>query len=81
MCTLMSQNVYKARSNYTNMVGIGLTPEGIEQNDVMYDFMMETTWRDEPVNVSQWFAAYSRRRYGQSVDELEKAWVILAVRD
>lgn len=36
------------------MVGIGLTPEGIEQNYVIYEFMVETTWEENPVNISQW---------------------------
>ncbi len=38
--------------NFTNssMVGIGLTPEGINQNDVVYEFMMENTWRPQPLN-------------------------------
>ncbi|XP_012943397.1 alpha-N-acetylglucosaminidase-like [Aplysia californica] len=38
----------------SSMVGIGLTPEGINQNEVMYEFMLENAWRTEPRDVDQW---------------------------
>ena len=37
------------------MIGIGLTPEGINQNDVIYEFMMENTWRTAPADLAQWW--------------------------
>jgi len=36
------------------MVGTGLTPEGINQNYVMYELMNEMAWRKEPVNITEW---------------------------
>jgi hypothetical protein len=27
------------------MVGLGLTPEGIYQNEVIYEFFLENVWR------------------------------------
>ena len=39
----------------STMVGIGLTPEGINQNNVMYEFMMENAWRREPTDLTQWW--------------------------
>jgi len=36
------------------MVGTGLTPEGINQNYVMYELMNEMAWRTEPVNLTEW---------------------------
>lgn len=36
------------------MVGTGLTPEGIEQNDVVYELMNEMGWRTQPVNLTSW---------------------------
>ena len=48
----------------STMIGTGITPEGIEQNDVVYLLMNEMGWRSETVNVSQWLEAYSQRRYG-----------------
>lgn len=38
----------------STMIGVGLTPEGIYQNEIMYEFMMENVWRKEPRNITQW---------------------------
>ena len=29
--------------------------EGINQNNVMYEFMLENSWRQQPRNVTEWF--------------------------
>lgn len=41
------------------MVGIGLTMEGINQNYVMYDLMVETGWWQQPTDLTQWFVEYT----------------------
>jgi len=61
------------------MIGIGLTPEGIEQNDIMYDFMMETTWYTSPVDLDIWVSNYTHRRYGVIDEDLMSAWNLLQV--
>ncbi|XP_042869307.1 alpha-N-acetylglucosaminidase-like isoform X3 [Penaeus japonicus] len=72
------QNLKEARA-YPNvtMVGTGLTPEGINQNYVMYDFMNEMGWRQEAPNVTQWAGNYSGRRYGSNDPRLVTAWQYL----
>jgi len=59
------------------MVGIGLTPEAIEQNPVMYELMMENAWRDTPIDLNSWLKGYARRRYGKENASANKAWEIL----
>lgn len=59
------------------MIGTGITPEGIEQNDVVYLLMNEMGWRSETVNVSQWLEAYSQRRYGGVNEYVQQAWKLL----
>jgi alpha-N-acetylglucosaminidase len=34
----------------TTMIGIGITMEGINQNEYMYDFMLEKSWRNTLTN-------------------------------
>lgn len=65
--------------NFPNstMVGIGMTPEGIEQNPVMYELMSELAWRKEPVNLAKWASLYAIRRYGSTDEKLTQAWVLL----
>ncbi|XP_046556679.1 alpha-N-acetylglucosaminidase-like [Haliotis rubra] len=52
--------------NFPNstMVGTGLTPEGINQNEVMYEFMNEQAWRPGSVNTTEWIDLYQAQRYG-----------------
>lgn len=57
--------------------GIGLTMEGIEQNPVMYELMMEHTWRSDAVQLEEWLPKYVRNRYGVKNTNAEKAWEIL----
>ena len=45
------------------MLGIGLTPEGIEQNPALYQLMLENVWQDGPVDVRDWLKRYERERY------------------
>ena len=59
------------------LCGIGLTPEGIEQNPVMYALMLENVWRDKPVDLDNWLKDYARRRYGAENADAANAWMIL----
>ena len=54
-CFHVLKGPFSGRS-YPNstMIGIGLTPEGINQNDVIYEFMMENTWRTAPAELTTW---------------------------
>ena len=59
------------------MKGIGLTMEGIEQNPVLYELMTDNTWRNTPIDLKEWLKSYIENRYGETNNELEKAWDIL----
>ena len=63
--------------NSGRMAGIGLTPEGIEQNPALYQLMLENVWQDEPVKLSKWLVQYARQRYGVPDPAIDKAWQIL----
>ena len=54
-----------------------MTPEGIEQNDFIYELMNEMGWRAAVFDLSHWTADYSERRYGKSSINAKKAWSIL----
>ena len=59
------------------MKGIGLTPEGIEQNPVLYQLMLENVWRDSAVNLNEWLLQYALQRYGAYNADINNAWKIL----
>ncbi|XP_021421011.2 alpha-N-acetylglucosaminidase [Oncorhynchus mykiss] len=61
----------------STLVGLGLAPEGIEQNPVVYELMSELAWRKEPVNLAKWVSLYAVRRYGSTHENLTAAWRLL----
>lgn len=75
----INAELYKDRKKYPNLLGIGLTPEGIEQNEVAYEYMMDTVWYDAVPNMAKWFTDYSVRRYGLYDERLDKAWQLLRI--
>lgn len=60
------------------MLGIGLTPEGIEQNPALYQLMLDNVWSDSAINLRQWLNDYCLQRYGIRNDTINRAWQILA---
>lgn len=60
-----------------NMVGIGVAPEGTEQNPALFELMLENVWRDKPIDADEWVQGYARRRYGKINPEMNAAWDIL----
>jgi alpha-N-acetylglucosaminidase len=59
------------------MSGIGLTPEAIEQNPVIYELMLEHAWNNKNINLDEWLKAYAQRRYGAKNKNAENAWMTL----
>lgn len=57
-----------------NMVGIGVAPEGIEQNPVMYDLMLDNVWRERPIDINKWLKEYVYARYGKLNEQGMAAW-------
>ncbi|GAT64015.1 alpha-N-acetylglucosaminidase [Paludibacter jiangxiensis] len=70
-----------ADKNAGKLKGIGLTMEAIEQTPVLYELMMENTWRTSAIDLDQWLKSYIRNRYGKgtvaSNADMFKAWQVL----
>lgn len=62
------------------MVGVGITPEGINQNYAMYDFALSRAWNQNPTNVTKWINEYTFSRYGIQNEHIATAWKILKVK-
>ena len=58
--------------------GIGLAPEGLENNDVLYELATDMSWSDQPIPVDRWLDGYARSRYGSLPEGIRKAWGLLA---
>lgn len=66
-----------ARMDNSTMLGVGITPEGIHQNYVVYEFALEKAWQREEINHRLWVKYYSSVRYGFSSKLTEQAWMLL----
>eukprot|EP00760_Papus_ankaliazontas_P008822 PhM_4_TR13934/c0_g1_i1/m.43672/K01205/NAGLU; alpha-N-acetylglucosaminidase len=51
------------RANST-MVGIGITPEAIEQNPIVYEMLFDVAWAPSTIDVQRWVQHYAECRYG-----------------
>ncbi|EGD83338.1 lysosomal alpha-N-acetyl glucosaminidase [Salpingoeca rosetta] len=59
------------------MDGIGITPEAIENNPVMFELMLEMGWHATPPDMHDWIAAYASSRYGKRESLTQSAWQLL----
>lgn len=58
-----------------HLTGIGSTPEGIENNPVMFELVFELPWR-EKFDTREWLREYEQARYGSDSlpREVDEAW-------
>lgn len=73
----MATDLAQAAEASPALKGIGLTPEGIETNPVVYELMCELPWRGGSVNAEQWVADYAKARYGTATEGIASAWQLL----
>ena len=60
-----------------NLVGWGMCPEGIENNEVVYELMTDAGWTRDPIKLSVWIPAYCTSRYGSCPAAMHQAWALL----
>jgi alpha-N-acetylglucosaminidase len=59
------------------LTGYGLSPEGIKNNEVVYELLTDAAWRSKKMDIHEWLKDYSMERYGDCPREIEEAWSIL----
>ncbi|TQV91796.1 alpha-N-acetylglucosaminidase [Cordyceps javanica] len=75
--TNVTQNSVQALRESRSLVGYGLTPEGYEGNEVVYDLMLDQAWEAAPINTVDYFRTWTRNRYSaaESIPEdVFSAW-------
>ncbi len=68
---------FKARGSRfaSSLKGVGATPEGIENNPVMYELLYELPWMEFKPELHAWLRDYLHARYGKEPsDSLMSAW-------
>ena len=60
--------------NKRNLVGFGFAPEGIENNEIIYELLADIAWRKEKVDLDKWLKNYSIQRYGGYPKQMKVAY-------
>lgn len=63
----------------STMIGVGITPEGINQNYAIYEFALERAWDQQTVDIGKWFDHYALARYGVDNTFIKAGWKLLLV--
>ncbi len=63
--------------NKKNLVGFGFAPEGIENNEVVYELLSDMGWRNNKIDLNDWIGKYCTQRYGAFPDKMKEAWSLL----
>ena len=56
------------------LIGFGSAPEGLENNEVVYELLADMGWQKQPIDLDLWLTDYCRSRYGSCPEALKKAW-------
>ena len=60
-----------------NLIGFGSAPEGIENNEVIYELLADMSWRKDAVDLDSWIRDYCLARYGYCGEDMLRAWKLL----
>lgn len=60
--------------NRGQLIGYGMAPEGIENNEVIYELIADAGWSQKEIDLNAWLKNYSLSRYGDYPQELDDFW-------
>lgn len=63
--------------NRGHVVGAGLAPEGIENNEAVYELATDAFWSNDSTDLPAWIHSYCTSRYGGCPPAMEEAWRML----
>jgi alpha-N-acetylglucosaminidase len=71
-----ADEVHKANTSEcaSLMKGVGIMPEGLHNNPVVYDFVLDLAWHTEKVETTKWIKSFVIARYGKNNALLQQAW-------
>lgn len=55
----------------------GTAPEGIENNEVIFELIADAGWSDTKIDVDKWLENYSLNRYGAFTPGIKKYWELI----
>ncbi|KAJ5884746.1 hypothetical protein N7495_009256 [Penicillium taxi] len=76
----ITENASQARNESSSMVGFGLSMEGQEGNEIVYDLLLDQAWSLKPIETKGYFHSWVTSRYagsGSIPNSLYKAWELM----
>lgn len=64
-------------SNKGRLLAHGMAPEGIENNEVIYELLSDAGWSDKKIDIHEWLKEYSCNRYGSCPAAVGRCWDLL----
>ena len=63
--------------NKGRLLAHGMAPEGIENNEVIYELLSDAGWSDKKIDIHEWLKDYSSNRYGSYPTAVRRCWDLL----
>lgn len=60
--------------NRGKLIGLGSAPEGVENNEVIYEAVYDAAWKQDSTDVREWLEDYTVARYGKYPETLKTYW-------
>lgn len=70
-------DIAEALDRSSTLKGIGIAPEAIGQDAVLYDLLYDLAWEKDTIDLQKWLNNYLYSRYGTPNPGMAKAWDIL----
>ncbi len=60
--------------NKGRLIGLGTAPEGVENNEVVYEIIADAAWSTSHKDIREWLKDYTLTRYGKCPESLVRFW-------
>jgi alpha-N-acetylglucosaminidase len=65
------------RKDVGALKAFGYSPEGTENNEVIYELVSDAMWSSQAIDYRKWILDYCADRYGSDSEKLSEAWGLL----
>lgn len=60
-----------------NLIGYGSAPEGIENNEIVYELIFDAAWQKDAIDLDVWLESYCKQKYNYSEGVMKEAMSLL----
>jgi alpha-N-acetylglucosaminidase len=74
---LFAQSHKKILDANASPIGFGISPEGIGNNEIVYELLTDAAWNIGKIDLEKWTESYCSVRYGRYNPRLKEAWDVI----